>query len=159
MDLLQKQQKIKHIPPSVPSGSQDLDELTWSNFPEPQPPFWLLPLSTSHFPPKRIHMPADALGPLRSSYLGSPGLLPEFSSGPAWDWGPPFCCCLTLPPCPSGLGSSAQILFPFQRLPQPPVWPSLPKSHCLSSILPWYFSFALPVACITLYLLLGGISI
>lgn len=116
-------------------------------FSEPQPLFWLLPLSTSHFPPKGVHMPADALGPLWSSYLGSPGLLPEFSSGPAWDWGPPFCCCLTPPPCPSGLGSSAQILVPFQGFPQPPYDHPFP-SH---TVCPLFSHGTLVLPCLCLY--------
>lgn len=44
----------------------------------------------------------------------------------------PFCCCLALPSCPSGLGSSAQSLFPFQGFLQPPPHVTVPTQVTLS---------------------------
>lgn len=75
--------------------------------------------------------------------------------------------CRTLPWLCLGDGASfllsscpvSSSFFPFQGLPQTPVWSSTPKSHSLSSTLPWYFIFTLFVTRITLCLVFMDISI
>lgn len=74
------------------------------------------------------------------------GLVARCLPWPCLGWGLPSAVTSPRLLLPRGWGSSAQSLFPFQGFPQSPVWLSLPKSHCLSSTLPWYFIFALLVA-------------
>lgn len=67
-------------------------------------------------------MPADALGLLWSGYLGSPGLLPDISPGPAWEGGS-----LLLLPHSASFSLRAGVLCPVPL----PV-PGVPSASCMT---------------------------